>query len=182
MATYGDPGFRYHTSVGQFAALLVYRLANDAVLPIDVCNFADAIYLRYFVDLVDLINSKPNFVDLQRELNLPAMIEAMQLLQGRAKKIQARQSQTGFLNDTDLVAKVNAKYRDFQRAFVSQGGLPGREFYKHVIYAPGVDTGYAAVTFPGVTEALNKDDFDLAAVWMNKTTTAILKAADILSL
>ena len=32
-------------------------------------------------------------------------------------------------------------------------GLPGREWFKHQIYAPGLYTGYGAKTLPGIREA-----------------------------
>jgi N-acetylated-alpha-linked acidic dipeptidase len=34
-----------------------------------------------------------------------------------------------------------------------QSGLPGRDWYKHQLYAPGLYTGYGAKTLPGVREA-----------------------------
>jgi N-acetylated-alpha-linked acidic dipeptidase len=33
-------------------------------------------------------------------------------------------------------------------------GLPGRPWFHHMIYAPGVLTGYGAKTLPGVREAI----------------------------
>ncbi len=83
-------------------------------------------------------------------------------------------------NDTDLITVVNHKYRDFQRGFVSQGGLPGREFYRHVVTAPGLDTGYAAVTYAGVTEAVEGGELSFAEEWVGRTARGILRAADIL--
>jgi N-acetylated-alpha-linked acidic dipeptidase len=32
-------------------------------------------------------------------------------------------------------------------------GLPGRDWFKHQIYAPGLYTGYGAKTLPGIREA-----------------------------
>jgi len=75
----------------------------------------------------------------------------------------------------------NHKARDFSRGFTSQGGLPTREFYQHTIFAPGRDTGYAPVTFPGITESITFDqDAELAQEWVQKTSDAILVAASIL--
>ena len=36
-------------------------------------------------------------------------------------------------------------------------GLPGRDWYKNLIYAPGRLTGYAAKTLPGVREAIEEE-------------------------
>ena len=73
------------------------------------------------------------------------------------------------------------KAHDFSRNSTSQGSLPTKEFYKHTIFAPGRDTGYAPVTFPGVTESITSDeDVDLTQQWIEKTSAAILVPASIL--
>jgi len=41
---------------------------------------------------------------------------------------------------------------------LSPGGLSGRSWYKHTIYAPGSFAGYAAELLPGVNEALDHND------------------------
>lgn len=46
---------------------------------------------------------------------------------------------------------------------------------------PGLDTGYAPVTFPGVTESITfANDFNAAQDWVQRTADAILVAKDIL--
>ena len=35
--------------------------------------------------------------------------------------------------------------------------MPGRDWYKHLIYAPGRFTGYAPKTLPGVREAIEEE-------------------------
>ena len=39
---------------------------------------------------------------------------------------------------------------------MSDAGLPGRDWYKNLIYAPGTLTGYGAKTLPGVREAIEQ--------------------------
>lgn len=58
-----------------------------------------------------------------------------------ARELAAVQQQALADADSRLLSVINKKFRAFQRGFVSQGGLPGREFYKHVLFAPGSDTG-----------------------------------------
>jgi N-acetylated-alpha-linked acidic dipeptidase len=38
---------------------------------------------------------------------------------------------------------TNTKYKKIERAFLYQGGLDGRPWFKHVVFAPGIWTGYA---------------------------------------
>lgn len=38
---------------------------------------------------------------------------------------------------------TNTKYKRIERAFIYPGGLDGRSWFKHVVFAPGIWTGYA---------------------------------------
>ena len=47
----------------------------------------------------------------------------------------------------------------------------------------GLDTGYAATTFPGITEAIEiYDNFTMAAEWVTKTSAGIRLAGNILKI
>jgi N-acetylated-alpha-linked acidic dipeptidase len=41
------------------------------------------------------------------------------------------------------IRKVNTRYKNLERYFLYDGGLDGREWFKHVVFAPGLWTGYA---------------------------------------
>ena len=43
---------------------------------------------------------------------------------------------------------------DSERQLTSAEGLPRRPWFKHLLYAPGVYTGYDVKTMPGVREAI----------------------------
>jgi N-acetylated-alpha-linked acidic dipeptidase len=45
----------------------------------------------------------------------------------------------------------------------TEGGLPGREWYKHQIYAPGFYTGYGVKTIPAIREAIEQNQWETAA-------------------
>jgi N-acetylated-alpha-linked acidic dipeptidase len=83
-------------------------------------------------------------------------------------------------NDSVMLQVVNSKYRDFAGGFASAGGLPGRETFTNVISAPGIDNGYGADVFPAVTDSINAGNEGATAQWMDKTSRAILRAAEIL--
>ncbi len=56
----------------------------------------------------------------------------------------------------EVAAEVNRLLRQSERKLLSAGGLPGRPWYKHEIYAPGFYTGYAVKTLPAVREAIEQ--------------------------
>ncbi|KAK1658373.1 PA domain-containing protein [Colletotrichum godetiae] len=175
MANFGDPGFLVHAAIGQYLTLLAYHLADDEVLPIDVPNYATELR-AYLSDLEEYAESE------DAEIDLSELSDAIEVFATRADEVKALEQLAITTGDADLITVVNHKYRDFQRGFISQGGLPDREFYKHVITAPGLDTGYAAVLFPGITEGIQygKGNLTVAEEWVSKTARGILRAADII--
>ncbi len=145
MATYGDPGFRYHTAMGQYLALLAYHLADDEVLPLDIPNYT-AEMRSYYEDLLEVI------AGADAQLDTTELSDALAQFEVRAGEIVALTAKATESHDEELIRVVNRKLRDFQRGFTSQGGLPTREFFQHVIFAPGVDTGtYTCLSLNGCT-------------------------------
>ncbi|OHF00646.1 PA domain-containing protein [Colletotrichum orchidophilum] len=175
MANFGDPNFLVHAAIGQYLTLLAFHLADDEVLPIDVPNYATELR-AYLSDLEEYAESEG------AEIDLSELSDAIEVFATRADEVKALEQLAVATGDADLITVVNHKYRDFQRGFISQGGLPDREFYKHVITAPGLDTGYAAVLFPGITEGIQygKGNLTVAEEWVSKTARGILRAADII--
>lgn len=136
MSTFGDPGFLQHAAVGQYLALLALRLVDDEVLPLDVEHYA--VEMRaYRDDLTDVITE----YGAENDIDLAELSDAIEAFAESAAEAKALEQYALTLGDEELISVVNHKYRDFQRGFISQGGLPDREFYRHAITAPGLDTG-----------------------------------------
>ena len=77
-------------------------------------------------------------------------------------------------------ATLNRALRQAERALLLPEGLPGRPWFRHAIYAPGRYTGYAAVVIPGVNEALDKGDRELARQQAAALTAALNRSAEVL--
>jgi N-acetylated-alpha-linked acidic dipeptidase len=60
------------------------------------------------------------------------------------------------------LAEVNRLLLESERKLILDDGLPGRSWYKHQIYAPGLYTGYGVKTIPGVREAIEQKKWDEA--------------------
>ena len=56
-----------------------------------------------------------------------------------------------------IKAKLIDLARQAELSLAVDVGLPGRNWYKHLIYAPGRYTGYAPKTLPGVREAIEEE-------------------------
>jgi len=69
--------------------------------------------------------------------------------------------------------QLNTLLRDLDQLLLDDRGLPGRPWYRHMIYAPGRFTGYGAKTLPGVREAIEERRFDDANVYAQRTADAL---------
>lgn len=154
--------------------LLLYHLVSDPVLPLEPADYVPE--LKKYLTALNTTISSSNFT-----VNLTSLTAAIATFATSAEEFADLRDQAVAADDSALLAVQNHKARDFSRGFTSQGGLPTREFYQHTIFAPGRDTGYAPVTFPGITESITFDkDAELAQEWVGKTANAILVAASIL--
>ena len=164
-----------HTAIGKFLTLMLYCLVDEEIVPLEPANYGVEMraWLKELEGIVKESNTKVN-------LDLGELENSVAVFEDAARQFNAARNMAVSSNSSVLKTQLNHKARDFGRGFVSEGGLPGREFYRHLVFAPGVDTGYAPVTYPGVTEAVVAGNTTLAEEFVGKTAKAILAAANIL--
>ena len=82
---------------------------------------------------------------------------------------------------------MNALLIQSERQLIDPAGLPKREWYRHLIYAPGYYTGYSVKTLPGVREGIEHKDYAgaekevvRAAAALDRESELIEKAAGLL--
>jgi N-acetylated-alpha-linked acidic dipeptidase len=70
-------------------------------------------------------------------------------------------------------AAANVLLTGAERALLGEPGLPGRPWYRHMVYAPGLYTGYGAKTLPAVREAVEERRWSEVADSVNATAAAL---------
>ncbi|KAL2158469.1 hypothetical protein VTH06DRAFT_4235 [Thermothelomyces fergusii] len=75
------------------------------------------------------------------------------------------------------IRKVNTKYKYLERSFLYEEGLDGRSWFKHVVFAPGLWTGYAGAVFPGLVESIDARNWTNAERWVGIIESRIENAA-----
>ena len=65
-----------------------------------------------------------------------------------------------------------------ERGLTLEPGLPGRNWYRHRIYAPGQYTGYDAKTLPGIREAVEAGKPEEAAEQAAQLTGIVRKLSE----
>ena len=70
-------------------------------------------------------------------------------------------------------ARINASLARIDQLLIDPTGLPGRPWFKNLVYAPGTLTGYGAKTLPGVREGIEQRRFDDARTYVVRTAKVI---------
>jgi N-acetylated-alpha-linked acidic dipeptidase len=96
----------------------------------------------------------PTALDRVPHVEFAALEDAIDRLKRSAKAYDdALAKNASHLSGTGL-ARLQALMIDIDLTLAPDIGLPGRPWYKNLIYAPGRFTGYGAKTLPGVREAI----------------------------
>lgn len=170
MQKFGDPTFRYAVAEAQTYGTLALRLADADILPLDYEEYGQAIQ-AYLRDLeVESKREHPGgHLDLTRPLRAAAeFTRVADELGGRIAVAERRG-----LASPEQLKDVNRALLEVERNFLLDKGLPGRRWFRHVFFAPGVYTGYAAVILPGVREAIDRNDWQRARLELGLVETAI---------
>ena len=180
MNHFGDPGYKYHTLMTQLWGVTALRLANSDLLPFDFAIYARNV--RQFVN--DLASSNkavilnggeaavkdPTKADTTRAasapesnpVNLVAVLTAIDAFESAGKKLNAsvaRKLASGPI-DPKLALTLNHGMMQIERNWLNPDGIPGRPWFKHILY--GARFTYAHLELPGLTEAVEKQDWPTA--------------------
>jgi N-acetylated-alpha-linked acidic dipeptidase len=109
-------------------------------------------------------------------LNFAELDNAVAKLEQSAKAFDKAYARLEAVDDPGANAareRVNATLTDLEQSLTDSHGLPGREWYQHMVYAPGSHTGYVAKTLPGIREAIEERRWDEADRYMGVVSRAL---------
>jgi N-acetylated-alpha-linked acidic dipeptidase len=183
---FSDTDFVYGRALSQTIGNAVMRLADAEVLPFDFVDQADTVK-KYIKDLQKLLSDKqeeirernqeleegvfratndphrptvaPAHEDVPPHLNFAPMQNAAEALALSAENYQKALAQKQGALDEGSMAALNALLIQSERKLASNEGLPRRPWYKHVLYAPGIYSGYGVKTVPGVREGIEQKHY-----------------------
>ena len=174
MEMYGDPGFLYHAAAARLWGLMAMRLAGADVLPLRFSTYARDLQ-------VDLDNLRR---DVVRRARTPAgadgkpaiagdftqVLSALQEFSAAGESVDRATDAALSSGDAAAMRRVNDALVQVERAFLDPKGLPNRPWFRHMLIAPGLTTGYAPWPFPALQEAVENRD---AAMWTSEMKRVI---------
>ncbi|HKO03809.1 MAG TPA: transferrin receptor-like dimerization domain-containing protein [Candidatus Acidoferrales bacterium] len=182
---FSDTDFAYGRALSQTVGTAVMRLADAEALPFEFTGLADTVH-KYTDQLKALLKSRQDEIaernrqleegafraaldprkptvappkeDVPPHLNFAPLENAAAALTRAAEAYQKAMNKAragGAWAGADLAA-LNQQLIESERRLLDPAGLPRRPWYRHVLYAPGVYTGYSPKTVAGVREAIEQ--------------------------
>jgi N-acetylated-alpha-linked acidic dipeptidase len=169
----GDPAFEYHVALTRIWGLVALRLANSDALPYDF-GF-NAMALDHFLTELELKNK----VDL-RKLRLKKLHERLGDFQKAGTELREalERGLASGGNSGEKEQRLNQQLLQVESNWVDPDGIPGRPWFQHLIYASRYT--YAHLEFPGLTEAVEKEDWKLASEQVELIERAVVKNIELL--
>jgi N-acetylated-alpha-linked acidic dipeptidase len=186
MSHFGDPTFQYHVVAAQIWGTVTMRLADAGGLPLDYTDYAAQ--LREFAAETKRLANRKTLGDSFDSKSLLRAIEdfeeaAARIEKRRREDILDSEKKAGAGEDSKAVARlrrINDALIQTERALIDDRGLRGRTWYKHQVYAPGFYTGYAALPFPDLRQAIEDGRAADAGEAANRIIEAIKRATEVL--
>ena len=173
-----DPQFKYSVLASQVTGVALLRLADAEVLPFDYESYGRQI-LEY-VSEIEQQAVKASAEDA-RKVDFAGLRAAADAFAQAGAAIRARGETLLAAPEKSELARINHRLMMAERDLIEPAGLPDRPWYRHVIYAPGLYTGYGVKTIPGVREAIDAGNFSRAAEQARVAIRALQRAARTLS-
>ncbi|MGA2190719.1 MAG: M28 family metallopeptidase [Steroidobacteraceae bacterium] len=199
-----DPTFQYGVALAQVVGRIVLRAAQAELIPAQESDFANAV-AGYDDELHKLVESMrastrdlglllddgsfrlaadPRFprsapprADPVPYLSFAELDNAVERLRASAKAFDQAYQRAAAGDDADR-ARLNEALGGLESTLTDPRGLPGREWYRHMVYAPGLHTGYGVKTLPGIREAIEERRWDEANQYIAVVAHALNSYSD----
>ncbi|XP_055139215.1 N-acetylated-alpha-linked acidic dipeptidase 2 isoform X1 [Symphalangus syndactylus] len=158
-----DPTFKKQLCVAQLRGALVYELVDSKIIPFNIQDYAEA--LKNYAASIYNLSKKHDQQLKDHGVSFDSLFSAVKNFSEAASDFHKRLTQVD-LNNPIAVRMMNDQLMLLERAFIDPLGLPGKLFYRHIIFAPSSHNKYAGESFPGIYDAIfdieNKADSRLA--------------------
>jgi N-acetylated-alpha-linked acidic dipeptidase len=196
---FDDPGLAYGAALSKVVGRAVLRSADAPRAPAHYSDLASDV--SEYIDQVQKLAADQRekdraLVDLRRDGDfklssaptdpttappdegITPLIDMLALQNASDHLTRAAAAADGMLAHEDKLppatqARINGALMNIDQLLLDPAGLPGRSWYKNLVSAPGMLTGYGAKTLPGVREAIEQRRWDDARIYVGRTAAVI---------
>jgi N-acetylated-alpha-linked acidic dipeptidase len=98
----------------------------------------------------------------------------------RYRKALSQKQATLSESQSQSLHSLNARLIESERKLTSDEGLPRRPWFKHLLYAPGVYSGYGVKTVPGVREGIEEKKYAEAEQEITRVAKALEEESSLI--
>ena len=205
-----DTDFAYGRALAQTVGTAVIRMADSDVLPFEFTDLGDTIE-KYGKELRDLLKQKqddarehnrqvqdglfaaikdprdprvpPKLEVVAPAINFAPLENAATALTESGRRYEKALGKAGSRAGGYPAAlrELNAGLRNAEAQLVDAAGLPNREWYRHLLYAPGFYTGYSVKTVPGVRENIEQGRYNDAEAEVVRVSRALMRLVSLVN-
>ena len=155
MSRFGDPGYKAHRAGAQLVAVILSRLANADLLPLDYVSFG--IEMDGLVAQLDSGIAKKNWSQSVTTQPLKDALDRFTAVARAFQTVRDNATRAGPV-DSARALRVNQALMQVERRLTRPQGLVSRPWFKSLQFAADLDNGYATMAFPTVNEAIRYAD------------------------
>ncbi len=200
---FSDTTFVYGRALAQTAGVLMMRLADADIIPYQFGDFAETVhtYVGEVKKLADTMRAQtkernteiaegvyqaltdpqktsvaPPSEELPPYFNFAPLDQASDELTAAASAFEKAFT----AHAATAQPALNLQLMQAERVLLDPAGLPGRPWFKDMIYAPGFYTGYGVKTLPAIREAIEQKQWKQVDGEIARTSAAIEREAKLL--
>jgi N-acetylated-alpha-linked acidic dipeptidase len=197
-----DTTFAYGRALAETGGSMMMRLADADVIPYQFTDQAETIH-GYVTEVKKLAETVKTQIEKQNKAiadgafaaaadptktSVPPAVQAMPPALDFAPLEKASADLTAAAGAYDKTLDghaggapgLNAELLKTERALTDPQGLPNREWFENMIYAPGFYTGYGVKTLPAVRESIEQKEWPMVDPEIVRTAAAIEREVDVL--
>ena len=173
MSRFGDPAYRAHRAGAQLVGVIMSRLANSDIAPLD--------YAAFGTELTGLVAQLDSGIAKQQwksTVSTQALKDALDRFTAVARAFNTARdtavAHSAGTVDTVRARRVNEALMLVERRLTRPQGLASRPWFRSLQFAADLDNGYATMAFPSVNEAIRYAD----AATTNKELADLVSRVD----
>ena len=206
---FSDGDFKYGVTLSKVTGRLVLRLSESDILPFRFVNMVDNIgtYIESNKKLAEEVKKEtkvrnqlldqnaytiagnpkktylpPKRLDAVPDFDFDPLDAAYSRLKASAWNYEKalNKFKRGSLS-AEQKAQINYLLKNVEQSMQRENGLPRRDWFKHMIYAPGYYTGYGVKTLPGIREGLEERNWDEVDLFIGEVSKALDRASSTIN-
>ena len=170
MKHFGDPDFAHFAMLAQILGTLVLRLDEADIVPFDFPAYA--LEIEHATTDVYVKANQADQDALEETLDAVAHLSA-----SAHRASEALRAISNSPIDPAKADQINHALAAVEQSLLAPEGLPGRPWFKHLIFAPGIRDGYTTQMIPGENDALAQNDSATLRHEGDVLTAAFLRSA-----